>query len=286
MIKSESVFAFSNTGDSAITPEHSVAKPTRRNLMNMMVSAAALTAASTKLSCAEPYVDERSPPSNVAQLWKKRQALVEHGNRLCSDWKSAFGQLPAWAAPGPRLLAHDGTYCDAMVGWPLNLDVSPPDRPGAFECAAFHLERSVKISILQFGPSQSLAKREQMPEPRMRTSMRKLIARLRAKRKEWARFGLDNISEERDAVWKERCDIEDIILESEQVADAKAAGILISLQEGCCQIDTADENATMRMACIALGLLQPQLTRLVAEHAAYFLANRKVALRDMPFALS
>jgi hypothetical protein len=296
MIKSESSSAFSDRFNNGINEAVATVRlegaPTRRSLMNMMVSATALTAASAVgisatanagdceiLSLASPM------PSKAALLWAERQTLVARSNRLYQEWQVAHEKLPAWAKPGPRNIDSDGTHCGDEVGWPLDVSVSPPDRPGVYRICRLspkEIRENFDFAVRTFAKSD--VGRAQA-RARMRDSMRKLIARVRIQRKEWSKAGLNDLDRQIDAVSNERFDIEMSIEQKYKSADAKAASIFISLQDNCLQTDTAEDNSEINLACIAIELLQPRLTGLIADHAAFFLSNRTTALGVMPFAL-
>lgn len=226
-------------------------------------------------------------PSGSALLWAERQILVEQNNALSAAWKAADDQLPSWAKSGPRLLAHDGTYCGQHVGWPLDVSVKPSEHQSAYRVCRLSLHDVKENFDFQVGlfPGMS-AEARAIHRANMRSSLRKVIALVRAQRAEHTRVGLYEIESQLEVVNDALSSVDDKILDKQQTADAKAAKILLSLQQNCSLDSSAANDFEMELACVPLEMLLPQLTGLIGEHVEFFLTNRTASLRDMPFALT
>jgi hypothetical protein len=222
-------------------------------------------------------------PSSAAVLWAERQTYVVENNALGKAYRTAYDQLPAWAKPGPRLIAHDGTYCGDEVGWPLDLNVTPSEHQSAYRVCRVSpsdIKKHFEFSAGMFPGSPAVRSRSRAT---MRASLRKVIARVREQRAEKDRLGLYENERQSLVLSKKQWRVEEAI-QSERSADAKAAGIMIALQDNCLLESSAEDDSEMELACVALELLFPQLTGLIQEHVAFFLGNRTARLRDMPFA--
>lgn len=260
-------------------------KINRRSIMNMVMSAAALTATSivndTATAQATPVA---AGPSEAAILWAQRQNYVIENNALGVAYLAALDQLPAWAKSGPRLLAHDGTYCGRDVGWPLDVDVTPPEHQSVYRVCRLSTydvkERfDFEMSVFPNPPAVRAIHRANM-----RATLRKVIARIRAQKAERARVGLDENERRSLELSKAQWRVEEAIQTGRQTPDVKAVDIMLSLQENCLLNSSAEDDSEMALACIPLEMLLPQLTGLIREHAAFYLENRTARLRDMPFA--
>jgi hypothetical protein len=230
-------------------------------------------------------VEAAAAPSRAAALWAERQTYVVKNNALGEAYQAAYDQLPAWAQSGPRLLAHDGTYCGGEVGWPLDPSIKPSEHPSAYRVcrvSPHDIKRSFEFTIGMFPEMNSTVRAKHRAT--MRESLRKLIARVREQRAEKDRLGLLENERQSEALNAQQFQIEDAIREGGQTPDAKAAAIMVSLQDNCGLDSSAAEDSEMSLACVALDLLLPQLTGLIREHAAFYLENRTATLREMPFA--
>jgi len=244
--------------------------------------AAAFAATPVKVALAS------SPDTIALARWAERQTAVELLNGLSAAYDAARAKLPAWAAPGLDRIDQDGNACGIEVNWPLDPSVTPPPFFGA---------RTVRPSIggcveqFQFFArvfcSGHVAAR-QLARARMREQIRVIVARLRERQRLYDQLGLTELNRQMEAAVDAIISAEAFFHEcDDETPNIVAARLMMGLSADCFQDATASGHGycgTMAMALVALKGLLPNLSGLIREHAAFFVANPELPLSGMPFA--
>jgi hypothetical protein len=183
-------------------------------------------------------------------VWIERQTKIERLRVLQAAYLDATAKLPSWTLSAcngkPRGPSVAGYYDE------FNLTVR-----------ALHLE----------GPARAAARAH------MRRLIRGVIDRLRERRR---------LSQQMDDACDELLAVEAFFLDfKNEMPDIVAARLMINLSYDCDLDAYARGNGysgTMAMALIALRGLRPHLSGLIRDHAAFFVENPNLPLREMPLA--
>jgi hypothetical protein len=245
------------------------------------------TAAAAAPAIVLPAIASPVPVDTTAlRLWVERQASIERLNELTAAYRAARANLPAWAAAGLDRIDQDGNACGDYVGWPLDTSVTPPPmgyrfvRPSLRHCRE---QFEFEARVFHLGPVSRAKARAAM-----RARMRAIIARLHERDRLYDELGLTELNRQIEATTDTRIEAEDYFHECEdETSNIVAARLLMGLINDC-QRDAiasgSDYCGTMAMALAALKGLLPNLSGLIREHAAFFVANPELPLSGMPFA--
>jgi len=234
---------------------------------------------------AAPAIALPAPADTATALWADRQASVERLNGLSAAYDAASAKLPAWAHPGPERIDADGNACGEISNWPLIENVTPPPmgerivRPAIWQ-AKEHFEFAVSV----FGTTPKF--RENC-RATMRRSIKAIAARLRERKRLYDELNLNELDRQMTAACNAILAAEEAIGELEQSPNVVAAQLLVGLSNDCFRTSYATGNGycgTMAMALVALRGLLPNLSGLIRDHAAFFVANPELPLREMIFA--
>jgi hypothetical protein len=247
---------------------------TRRGALGAFV---ALTAA--------PAIAHVPSADRANALWAERQIQVERLAWLSVEYDAAAAKLPEWATSGFDRIDADGNPCGEIRAWPLIEDLTPPPmgerivRPSIWQ-AREHFEFSVRV----FGFSPEYRNRCRAT---MRASIRKFVARLRARNQLYDELGLSIIDREMTAACNAMCAAEDEIEVLEALPSVVAARVMAGVCNDCYRSATASGNGycgTMAIGAVALRGLLPSLPAgLIRDHVALFVDNPELPLSRMPF---
>jgi hypothetical protein len=129
-----------------------------------------------------------------------------------------------------------------------------------------------------FGTDKCLAAMDQRLAP--------LDAREQERRRLEGELGIPEFSRQIEEAADGVSDCEWEVADLDPTPDTAAALIMADLGIECLQEATItgdDRCGTMRIAAAALEALVPNLSGLIREHAAFFIANRTTPLSAMPF---
>jgi hypothetical protein len=236
---------------------------------------------------AAPAIALPATADTTAQArWAERQTAVERLNELTAAYHAARAKLPAWAAPGLDRIDQDGNACGNVVEWPLDSDITPPPMGWRFVRPSPHLCREqfeFRARAFQLNPAGRAKARATM-----RVRMRAIIARLRERNRLYEELGLTELNRHMEATTDAIIAAEDYFHEcDDETPNIVAARVMIDLTHDCQQDACADGHGycgTMAMALVALRALLPSLSGMIGEHAAFFVANPELPLREMIFA--
>lgn len=249
---------------------------------------AAIAAAVAAPAIAAPVAGlQSSADATAARLWAERQAAVDRLRAASEAYDEASAKLPAWAQSGPRMIDRDGHPCGDNSGWPLDASVKPSPhggnrvvRPTIAEC--------VEQFNFQVRVFEATGTRRSEARALMRSKIRAITARLRERERLYQRLGLTELSRQSETA---RADMQAAEYALYETANATpnviAARLLIAVCDHCSQGDMAAGNGycgTMALALVALTPLLPNLSGLIRDHTAFFVANPTLPLGSMPFA--
>jgi hypothetical protein len=244
-----------------------------------------ITATATVPAMALPAIALPSSQDTTALcLWAERQINVERLCVLTRAYDAASAKLPAWAQPGLDRIDQDGRPCGTLVNWPLDASITPPPlgerivRPSIWQ-AKEHFEFAVSV----FG---STPKFRENCRATMRRSIKAIVVRLRERERLYEQLNLNELDRQITAACNAIVAAEEAIGELEQTPNVIAAQLLASLSDNCDHTSFAAGQGycgTMAMALVALRGLLPDLSGLIRDHAAFFVADPKRPLREMIF---
>jgi hypothetical protein len=242
--------------------------------------AAALAAPPVQIALAS------SPDTIALARWSERQTAVERLRNLSAAYDTAAAKLPAWAQPGPDRIDQDGNPCGDPVGWPLDTSITPPPlgwrvvRPSISEC-----KEQFDFQVRVFGAS---GKYREICRAAMRRNIRAIVARLRDRDRLRDELGLTELNRQMEVTTAAILAAEDYFRERDDETPNIVAGrLLIGLGYDCDQSSYASGQGycgTMAMAIVALKGLLPNLSGLIRDHVAFYVANPELPLCGMPFA--
>jgi hypothetical protein len=252
-------------------------KPSRRNVMGMMGTAAATTVGATLLvsQSAAAFAIQDSSREGIDALYEQRTELAAQSRELREQHNAAEASMPWWAQPGPSHLRGDGSWWGTDVGWPA-ID---NDRFPSFATAML-LKRPSPSDIrkdFEFGLRTWGEKHRPEIRAAFRRRMRDLVARIRRQREEELRVGLPAIEAQLEQLGEIDEKIENLSVTPAGAAQKAAAMILItSLYDHWRNTDCFGNTAT-------LVALQPFLTGQIREHVDYVIAHPDHEMWAMPF---
>ncbi|MGD9656917.1 MAG: hypothetical protein AB7U61_04630 [Methylocystis sp.] len=232
--------------------------PSRRNILATGAAAIGATAVAAPLAMAG------APSTNIDALWAEFSSLGPMIAAADAQVAAATDAMPAWAAPGPSCISADGSFTGAIVSWPLDTTVAPPEEPGAY--------RVVRVSSREL---QSRFKLDQSmgcsDAKTIYVSRLRKLARLRMDQKiERERVGLPELELRLDALRDRRDDAAFAILGAVEASpNAVAAKIIIAaLFNADKQTDPEIVTVDLGYLTSALTALQPSLTGKIALDVA------------------
>jgi hypothetical protein len=186
---------------------------------------------------------------------------------------------------GPERLDANGNFCGDLVAWPLVEDLTPPSlgerivRP-----AIYQAKENFEFAVRVFGSTPAFRERCRAT---MRSNIKAIVGRLRARKELYAELGLDRLDREMSDACTAMCETEDAIGELTPSPNVVAATLLASVCDNCDRSDFAEGNGycgTMVVATVSLRGLLPGLSGLIREHTAFLVDNPMLPLSAMPFA--
>jgi hypothetical protein len=190
------------------------------------------------------------------------------------------------------LYRQNGNPCGSETGWPLDTTIEPP--PSGMRLVRVSLWRCrqdfyTTVRILSAG-TEELAKAQiamrSKARAAMRARMRRVIALWRERDRLYQDLGLIDLDRQSQAICKTIISLEDTISEQEPTPNIVAARLMATLGDECDRSSSATGNGysgTMAMALVVLQGLLPNLSGLILDHAAFFVANPDLPLSEMPF---
>lgn len=232
------------------------------------------------------------PFSAAVQLWEDRQRYVEAYRVQRRAFNAAYRHYPEWAKGGPRLIDDAGNLVGDETGYPLDISVEPPKRPGHYRVARpslYDVKNDFEVycrTILSGPSSHNYEPCRARARARMRERMRPIIARLRERKRLSEELGLNRIDDELVALVDQIGEVEKQIAGLHDSADRTAALIMVQVEAECMVGDFTQGpgySGTMAMAHLALNSLLPQLSGVIREHADFFVSNPTLPACRMPF---
>ena len=227
-----------------------------------------------------------SPDTIALARWSERQTHVERLRGLSAAYDAAKAKLPAWAQPGHRSIDQDGNPYGEVCNWPLDETVTPPRlgwrvvRPSTWD-AKENFDFGVRVF-------HWTGKHRAIQRANMRRTVRAILGRLRERNRLRDELGLPELNRQMEATTDAIISAEDYFHEcGDETPNIVAARLLINLSYDCDQSSYASGQGycgTMAMALVALKGLLPNLSGLIRDHAAFFVANPELPLSGMPFA--
>jgi hypothetical protein len=232
-----------------------------------------------------PAIAVPVPVDAANVLWAERQKNVDRLLHLSREYDAAHDKLPAWAISGPERLDANGNFCGDHVAWPLAEDLTPPSIGERIIRPSIYQEKeNFEFAVRVFGSTPAFRKRRRAA---MQRNIKAIVARLRERKRLYIELGLDRIDREMSDACITMCEAEDAIRNLPTAPNVVAAIVLAGLSNDCNRSDFAKGNGycgTMAMALAPLKGLLPNLSGLIREHAAFFVANPELPLSGMPFA--
>lgn len=254
--------------------------------------------ANISTSSAPPFFYAESIPAepepahfNAAlHFWEERQQHVEALNALVAAYNAANDLLPDWAKSGPRLIDHEGRFCGADTGWPLDTSVMPP-KEGSYRVvrpSTFDAKRDFDFFVDVFGCPDSPHYPAMRAKARanMRRRILQVVARLRERARLYDQLRLIELDRQITAESLRIVAAEDALRDLHSTPDKAAALLMAQLGIECDDSAFASGNGydgTMAMAATALEALLPNLSGTIRDHAAFFVANSALPFSQMPF---
>lgn len=221
-------------------------------------------------------------------LWADRQAAVDRLRAASDAHREASDKLPAWAKPGHRMIDWEGKPYGDEVGWPLDETVKPSPRKGCYRVTRptpAECRDHFAFAVRTFG-LKGKARRD--ARDRMNSKIAVINARVDAREVLYEQSGMTELERQSDAACDDISTAEaaifDIVDNSPNVV---AARLMIAVCDNSLQADVAEGNGysgAMKLALVALAPLVPNLSGLIRDHAAFFVANPTLPLGSMPFA--
>ncbi|SHH62785.1 hypothetical protein [Bradyrhizobium erythrophlei] len=237
---------------------------------------------------AAPAIALPVPADKANALWADRQTHVKRLRDLSAAHTEANAKMPAWAQPGLDRIDQDGNPCGDLVSWPLDTSITPPPlgcrivRPSLWRCREDFDFAARVFALNSAGRKKARAA--------MRARMRGIVDRLRERERLRDKLGLTELNRQIESTADAIRGAEDYFHECDDGApNIVAARLMMGLTNDCQQDATASGNGycgTMAMALVALKGLLPNLSGLIRNHAAFFVANPEWPLSAMPFALA
>jgi hypothetical protein len=205
-------------------------------------------------------------------------------------WEEAREKLPAWAKPGHRCVDHEGNPCDREVNWTMDQTVEPKAGfPSAWRLvrpSTYDIQNNYEFWVRVFCEGNEASEGAVQARATRDRRLSELEAREREAKRISDELGITEferqIREAADGVADCEAELDDL----DPTPDTAAALIMADLGIECLQEATIagdDRCSTMRIAVAALEALLPNLSGLIREHAAFFIANRTTPLSAMPF---
>jgi hypothetical protein len=202
-------------------------------------------------------------------LWANRQAAVERLRVSQDFYREASAKLPVWAQDGPRMIDHNGNPSAPRLVRPSPADLRE------------HFDHKVRTFGLK-------GKARRRARDYMNREVAAINTRVAARKRLYDQLGMTASDREGNAICGEIIAAENALCESaDNSPNAQAARLLIAVCDNCGQGDHAEGQGycgTMALALVALTPLIPDLSGLIRDHAALFVANPTLPLGNMPFA--
>ena len=232
----------------------------RRSLLQSIPGAASAIAVPAVAVQAAPLAS-----AELHDLWNKRRALRAVMLNAAKAHDAAYDAMPWWAQVGPSYLLHDGTLSGPASAWPAIVEMEPSKTFGAMRRIRF----SPADLKQQFTSGINSGSHAIGPH---RRALRALALRVRAQKIERARYNIEALGRQTDAVGDQIDALtQAIIAHGNQSADAIAARLLIGFAFSA-RSDLTTKQNTVGISD-ALLLLRPKLTGNIAADVADLLDN-------------
>jgi hypothetical protein len=221
-------------------------------------------AAAAVPSAALPALSGYALDANAAleAAWLERSALKAAADANTKSLHAAWDRLPRWARSGPSQLNHDGSHDGPHMGWP---EVKNPTLPltdhgySLIRISPSDVREAFRIAVANFCPDEGSRVRARA---RYRERMREVIARIREKREEERKVGVEAMENESECLCNAIFDVEERIREMTGVGNfnAFAALALIELEYNSPD-DDGGELSYVNILVGALRTIRPQISK-------------------------
>jgi hypothetical protein len=244
----------------------------------------------TALATAGPMLAVSAPVDTDAErLWATRLQHCDRLRAVIPVWEAALERRPVWAKPGQRCIDREGNPCGGEVGWTID-----PTVYTTVPYASWGLRRVIRPSPYDIRLEHEVCLQDFVHSEGQRAkilaNMDRRLAALEAREQERARLrdelGITEFSRQIEEAADGVSDCEWELEDLDRTPDVAAAMVMAELGTECLQDATIagdNRSGTMRIAAAALEALLPNLSGLIREHAAFFIANRTTPLSAMPF---
>jgi hypothetical protein len=244
------------------------------------------TAAAAAPAMALPAIALPAPADTIAlRLWAERQTSVERLRGLTAAYERAWANVPYWADSGSRMIDETGAHCDAVVNWPLDPDVTAP--PAGWRVVRPSISECKKLFDFQVRVFRATGKYREKCRATMRRNIRTIVARLRERRRLFYQLGITELNRQIEATTDAIIETEGQLFELGDSPNVSAAHLMMEVCQNCGLEDFTGGNGysgAMAIAAMALKPLLPSLSGLIRDHAAFFVDNPGLPLRQTMFA--